>query len=212
MYQNNKQMGRTRVHKIKESKCFKKTHVQFKKNKITGIEKLYMLQNDLFKEGLNANEYNNYIIEKINKKNYYYQSLTKGEIELLKKRFGDLIQKENNKFNEIGNLKKINRKRRFIFKEKKRKLINEKKKYLIETLFKEMKKCSSIGVLKGNEGLSSDPDKWNHTKLLLFSGGRYIESGDKGWTRIYQKINSLCSHYLFDLHSNDALNEYVFHS
>tara|TARA_Y100000768_G_C23978673_1_gene684484 strand:+ start:260 stop:898 length:639 start_codon:yes stop_codon:yes gene_type:complete len=209
MYHNNKQVGRTRVNKIKEGKLSRKTHVQNKKPKNKPFNKLFLLQNELFKEGLNAAEYNNYITEKMNQKKYYYRGLTDDDIGVLTERYGDLIQKENNTYTEIGDRKDINRKRRKVFKEKKRNLITEKKRELINQLFKEMKQCRSLGVLRNNESLSSDPSRWNTTKLLLFSGGRYIETSDKGWGVIYQKINSPCSHYLFNLSSNDDLNDYV---
>ena len=88
-------------------------------------------------------------------------------------------------------------------------MILEKKEILIKELFRNMKKSNTIGVLKNTDSLSTDPEKWNETKFVLFSGGRYIESHDKGWVNIYRKITSGFSPHLFNLHSIQSLNLYV---
>lgn len=210
MYQSHSQVGRTRVNKRRDSIKTRKTHVQHKKKKCTGLDKLFNLQEELFKEGLDANDYNNYIMNKIETKKYYYRGLTNEDIDKLKERYGNLIEKENNKYIMIGKRKELNRKRRSDFKNKKRKLINDKKAFLIKSLLTEMKKSNTIGVLRNTDNLSTDPDEWNRTKKVLFSGGRYIETQDKRWVNIYCKICSNFSPHLFDLHSIDSLNQFVF--
>ena len=54
-------------------------------------------------------------------------------------------------------------------------------KELISELFKEMKKSNTIGITRNPELLSDDPEKWNTTKLYLFTGGRYLEGADQAW-------------------------------
>ena len=75
MYSSHKQVGRTRVNQVREGLKTKKTHVQHKKSKVTGLDKLFLLQKELFREGLNLNEYVEYLTDKIEKKNYYYRGL-----------------------------------------------------------------------------------------------------------------------------------------
>lgn len=210
MFCSNAQMGRTRVNKVREGLKTKKTHVQYKKNNVTGLDKLFLLQNELFKEGLDLNEYVDYLIDKIEKKKYYYNGLNSGNIEKLKERYEKLIEKENLRYNKIGDEKVLNRKRRKQFREKKGKLVYEKKKELIGELFKHMKSSNSIGVLRNTELLSDDPDRWKDTKKSLFSGGRYIETQDKKWNTVYSAIVSPLSCHLFNLHSYDEMNRYVF--
>ena len=210
MYQVHSQMGRTSVNKIRESIKTRKTHTQYKMDKSTGLDKLFNLQKDLFKEGLDADEYNDYILGNISNKNFYYKGLTNEDIEKLKDRYGNLIEKENNKYIMKGQNNELNRKRRSDFKNKKRIIINEKKTFLIETLLKEMRKANTNGVLRNTENISVDPENWNNTKNNLFSGGRYIESHDKGWVEVYRKVVSNFSPHLFDLHSITDLNQFVF--
>lgn len=212
MYSNHSQVGRTRVNKIKESLKTRKTHVQNKKTNKTGLDKLFKLQEELFKEGLDADEYNDYIVDKIQNKKYYYSGLTDDNIKSLKKRYGNMIEKENNNYSVIGKNKKLNRKRRKDFKSLKRKIINDKKRELISELLKEMKKANTIGVLRNTDNISTEPDKWIDTKNFLFSGGRYIESHDTNWVNIYRKLSSNFSPYFFDLHSTDSLNNYIYNS
>lgn len=210
MFCRDSQSGRVRVNKVREGLKTKKTHVQNKKDRKTGLDKLFLLQHELFKEGLDLDEYVDYITDKIENKKYYYNGLTSENIDALKKRYSKLIEKENLKYNSLGDKKNINRKRRKQFREKKRNLIIEKKRELIEELYKSLKSSQSLGVLRNTEFLSSDPEKWKSTKLNLFSGGRYIETQDINWVPIYAKLVSQHSHHLFDLHSNYALNDYVF--
>ena len=210
MYSSHGQIGRIRVNKVWESLKTKKTHVQHKKNKVTGLDKLFLLQKDLFRDGLNLNEYVEYLTGKINKKHYYYRGLNSDNIDALKKRYGDLIEKENMEYNRIGDEKALSRKRRKQFREKRGKLVYKKRKELIGELFKHMKSTNSIGVLRNTELLSDDPDKWGNTKKTLFSGGRYIETHDAKWVKVYRLIVSPLSCHLFNLHSLQEMNRYVF--
>jgi hypothetical protein len=210
MFCSNSQMGRTRVNKVREGLKTKKTHVQYKKNNVTGLDKLFLLQNELFKGGLDLNQYVDYLTDKIEKKKYYYNGLNSENIEKLKERYEKLIEKENLNYNKIGDEKKLNRKRRKQFREKKRKLVYEKRKELIGELFKHMKSSNSIGVLRNTELLSDDPDRWKGTQKSLFSGGRYIETQDKKWSKVYSDIVSPLSCHLFNLHSYEEMNRYVF--
>ena len=66
MYTNHRQAGRTRVNKVREGIKNRKTHVQQKRKTVTVMDKLFLLQNELFREGLNLGEYTNYVQEKIN--------------------------------------------------------------------------------------------------------------------------------------------------
>ena len=107
--------GRTRVNKVREGIKNRKPHVQQKKNTVTVMDKLFLLQNELFREGLNLGEYTNYVQEKINEDKYYYKTLSEENVSQLKKRFLRLIQIENNRYNEKGDEKKKKRKQRKIF-------------------------------------------------------------------------------------------------
>lgn len=210
MFCSDAQVGRTRVSKVREGLKTKKTHVQHKKDNRTGLDKLFLLQNELFKEGLDLDEYVDYLTDKIEKKKYFYNGLNSDNIEALKKRYSKLIEKENTRYNQIGDEKRLNRKRRKQFREKKRNLIREKKQSLIDELYKNMKSSQSLGILRNTDVLSSDPDKFNNTKLNMFTGTRYIETQDKKWVDIYAKLSSPYTYHLFDLHSTTALNQYVF--
>lgn len=210
MFCSDAQVGRTRVNKVRESLKTKKTHVQFKNDNKTGLDKLFLLQNSLFKEGLDLDEYVDYLTDKIEKKKYYYNGLNSENIDKLKERYEKLIEKENLNYNKIGDEKALNRKRRKQFREKKKNMIREKKRELIEDLFKNMKSSQSLGILRSTELHSSDPERWNNTKRTMFSGGRYIETQDTKWVDIYSKLTSPYSYHLFDLHSSSALNKFVF--
>ena len=210
MFCSDAQVGRTRVNKVREGLKTKKTHVQHKKDNRTGLDKVFLLQNELFKEGLDLDEYVDYLTDKIEKKKYFYNGLNSDNIDALKERYSKLIEKENTRYNQIGDEKRVNRKRRKQFREKKRNLIREKKESLIDELYKNMKSSQSLGILRNTDILSSDPDKFNNTKLNMFTGTRYIETQDKKWVDIYAKLSSPYTYHLFDLHSTTALNQYVF--
>jgi len=210
MYSAHKQVGRTQVNKVRDGLKTKKTHVQHKKNNVTGLDKLFLLQKELFREGIDLNEYVNYLTGKIDKKHYYYRGLNSDNIDVLKKRYGDLIERENMEYNRVGDEKTLNRKRRKQFREKRRTLIYKKRAELIGKLFKNIKGSNSTGVLRNTELLSIDPDRWNDTKKTLFSGGRYLETQDKNWVDIYGLVVSPITAHLFNLHSSHDLNRYVF--
>ena len=59
------QVGRILGEQVRESLKTKKTHVQFKNDNKTGLDKLFLLQNSLFKEGLDLDEYVDYLTDKI---------------------------------------------------------------------------------------------------------------------------------------------------
>lgn len=210
MFCSDSQVGRTRVSKVREGLKTKKTHVQHKKDNRTGLDKVFLLQNELFKEGLDLDEYVDYITDKIENKKYFYNGLNSDNIEALKKRYSKLIEKENTRYNQLGDEKRVNRKRRRQFREKKRALIREKKESLIDELYKNMKSSQSLGILRNTDVLSNDPDRFNNTKLNMFTGTKYIEIQDKKWVGIYAKLSSPHTYHLFDLHSTAALNQYVF--
>ena len=210
MYCSHKQVGRIRVNRVRDGLKTRKTHVQYKKNTKTGLDKLFLLQKDLFRDGLNLDEYVEYVTDKIDKKHYYYRGLNSDNIDALKDRYSGLIEKENMEYNRIGDEKQLNRKRRNQFREKKKKIVYDKRRELMGELFKTMKSSNSIGVLRNTELLSDDPDKWKNTKKTLFSGGRYIETQDAKWTKIYSKLVSPLECNLFNLHSYSELNRYVF--
>ena len=54
-----------------------------------------------------------------------------------------------------------------------------------------------------------EPENWNNTKLYLFTGGRYIESHDKEWVDIYEKIVSQNTSNLFDMNDKDDMYQYI---
>ena len=209
MYCNHSQVGRTRVNKVREGIQTRKTHVQYKKTKRTALDKLFLLQNELFKDGLNLGEYKNYVQDKINNDKYYYKNISEEDVAKLNKRYRLLIQNENNKINERGDEVDFSRNQKRKFREKKRKLVMEKKRELISELFKEMKKSNTTGITRNPELLSDDPEKWNTTKLYLFTGGRYLEGADQAWGIIYRKIESMNTANLFNLCSYSDLKNYV---
>ena len=211
MFCRDAQAGRTRVNKSRESLKTKKTHVQYSKTKrASGLDKLFLLQNDLFKEGLDLNEYINYVTDKVNKKHYYYNGLNSDNIDALKERYGKRIERENNTYNQRGDEMKINRKRINQFRVKKRNMIYQKRMELIGSLLKTMKSSNALGVLRNTELLSDDPNNWSNTKKSIFSGGRYLETQDKHWVAIYRKLVSPSSYHLFNLHSLKELDQFVF--
>jgi hypothetical protein len=209
-FAKDKQMGRTRVNFVSDSKKNRKTHVQSKKNKMTGFDKLCQLQNIFFKEGMSFEDYENYIQGKINDEKYYYKNISNDDIEKLKKRYRKMHTTKENKLNLL--LSERNRKIRQtkLFKEKKKNLINEQKRGVIDALFKEINVTNAIGITRSTDILSNDPEKFTETKKYLFTGGRYFEGQDKGWLDIYKKLVSNNSANLFDLHSPSALNDHVY--
>ena len=199
MYNNHKQMGRSRVNWKNDSKKTKKTHVQQKKRNVTQMDKHYGLQRQFLRDGMNFLQYKNYIQEKINDNMFYYRKLSEEDVSKLHQRYRRLVQEKGNRVNELLEYRKRNNRQKILFKEKKIKIMDELKSKMIDQLLKVMNK---------SDILTSDVDAWTRTKKLLFSGG-YIEKGDEKWSEIYRKIVSPVSAHLFDKHSHDALNEYI---
>ena len=208
MYCSHSQTGKTRVNIVREGLKTKKTHIQFKKNKKTGLDKLYEIQNDLFKEGLDLNEYENYLQDKINNNKYYYNFLSNDQIDNLKKRYEKLIMKENNKYSEIGEIKKMNRRQRQLFREKRKNMVESKKGEIISLLLNSMRETNGIGILKSNKDINSN--NFNIMKNYLFSGGRYLETQDNDWLKYYSKLVSGNQALLFDLHSKSELYNFIY--
>ena len=199
MYSNHKQMGRPRVNWKRDSKKTRKTHVQQKKVNLTQMDQHYSMQRQFVKDGMNFPQYKNYIQEKINNNMFYYRKLSEEDVSKLHQRYRRLVQEEGNKVNELLEYRKRNRRQKKLFKEKKKVIIDEQKSKMIDQLLKVMNK---------RDILTSDVNSWTRIKKLLFAGG-YIEKGDEKWSEIYRKIVSPVSAHLFNIHSHDALNEYI---
>ena len=209
MYCNHAQVGRTKVNKVREGIKTRKTHVQNKRTERTVLDKLFLLQNELFKDGLTQTDYKNHVQEKVNNDKYYYKKISEEDVSKLNERYALLIKNENNKVNKRGDEVNFSRNKKRKFREKKNTLQMEKKRELINKLFKEIKKSNSNGVSRNPELLSDDPDKWDTTKLLLFTGGRYLEGSDREWCDIYSKVESPNKANMFNLSSYSDLKEYV---
>ena len=199
MYSNHKQVGRSRVNWKNDSKKTKKTHVQQKQIDVTQMDKHYGLQRQFIRDGMNVLQYKNYIQEKINTNMFYYRKLSEKDVSKLHKRYRRLVQEKDNRVNELLEYRKRNNRQKRLFKEKKKKIIDEQKSKMIDQLLKVMNK---------RDILTSNVDAWTRTKKLLFSGG-YIEKGDEKWSEIYRKIVSPVNAHLFNIHSHDALNDYI---
>lgn len=209
MYCNHAQVGRTKVNKVREGIKTRKTHVQNKRTERTVLDKLFLLQNELFKDGLTQTDYKNHVQEKVNNDKYYYKKISEEDVSKLNERYALLIKNENNKVNKRGDEVDFSRNKKKKFREKKNALQMEKKRELINKLFKEIKKSNSNGVSRNPELLSDDPEKWDTTKLLLFTGGRYLEGSDREWCDIYSKVESPNKANMFNLSSYSDLKEYV---
>ena len=199
MYSNHKQIGRLCINWKRDSKKTRKTHVQQKKNNVTQMDKHYGMQRQFVKDGMNFLQYKNYIQGKINNDKFYYRKLSEKDVSKLHQRYRRLVQEKNNKVNELLEYRKRNRRQKKLFKEKKKMIIDEQKSKMIEQLLKVMNK---------GDILTSDVEAWTETKKVLFAGG-YIEKGDDKWLEIYRKIVSPVNAHLFNIHSHDALNDYI---
>lgn len=202
-----KHAGSVNVNFLSDSN--KNSTLQQKQTKVTGMDKLFQLQKDLFKEGLDPEKYEEYIHDKIKEEKYYYKSLTNDDIEKLVKVYKKRYQTKDNKVNLMLSERKRKRRQKKLFKEKKRVLIEEQKRGVIDALFKELSRSKDIGVGKSTTLHTNDPDKWNTTKKFLFTGGRYFEGSDKEWVDVYRKLVSGNSAHLFDLHSPTELNKRI---
>ena len=211
MYHSHSQLGRTRVNKIREGIKRGKQPIQNKKKNLKSIDKLYILQKDLFLSGMNFSEYENYIQDKINNDMFHYKNISEKQVDELKKRYKSLIKKEQDEYFQIGEEKRVNRKQRKLFREKKRKLIHERKSELISKLFKLFSNGNFSGVIRNTSHLSTNSDDWLKTKSFIFSGEKNNGLGNNNeWSNIYNKLTSQNSALLFDLHSISTLNDYVY--
>ena len=209
MFNNHKQSGRTRVNWKNDNKRTKKTHVQQKKMNVTAMDKLYGLQKQFLKDGMNTLEYKNYVQGKVNNNKYYYRKLSEEDVSKLQQRYRRLVQEKDNKVNERVEQNKRNKRQKDLFRAKKKKVVDKQKSEMIQQLFKVMAETKAQGVNRRAGELSNDPENWKETKKLLFTGGRYLEKADKDWREVYQKIVSPVTAHLFDKHSHVTLNEYV---
>ena len=205
-----KQSGRTRTSFISDNKKTGKTRVQHKRNgQTSGLDKLYKLQDEFFKDGMSASDYKDYVQDKINNDMYYYKNLSSDDFDKLTKRYSRIVQTKENNLNLTLSERTRKKRQKKLFKEKKSDMICRQKRGMIESVFKHISKSKALGITNSTQFLSSNPDDWNNTKNLLFTGGRYFEKADKEWVTVYQKIVSGNSAHLFDINSSDDLNKYV---
>lgn len=209
MYLCNKQDGRTRVNFVSDAKKTRKTHVQHKKKKMTGLDKLYGLQTEFFKDGMSISTYKDHVQTGINRSGYYYKNLSSDDFEKLTKRYSGMGQQKENNLNIILSERVRKKREKKLFVGKKRDMIDTQKRELIKCLFKELSRTTAIGVSKEVLNLSTSPGDWCETKKLLFHGGRYFESQDQCWVKIYQKIVSSSRSHLFGINSRDDFYRYV---
>ena len=210
MMGKNKQAGKTRINVVSDRKKTGKTHVQLKGNgQTTGLDKLYKLQDEFFKDGMSASDYKDYVQDKINNDMYYYKNLSSDDFDKLTKRYSRIVQTKENNLNLTLSERTRKKRQKKLFKEKKSDMICRQKRGMIESVFKHISKSKALGITTTTQFLSSNPDEWNNTKNLLFTGGRYFEKADKEWVTVYQKIVSGNSAHLFDINSSDDLNKYV---
>jgi hypothetical protein len=158
---------------------------------------------------MSSSDYKDYVQDKINNDMYYYKNLSSDDFDKLKKRYSRMGQSKKNNLNLILSERTRKKRQKKLFKAKKSDMICRQKRCLIDGLFKEFSKSKALGITNSTQFLSSNPDDWNNTKNLLFTGGRYFESQDKGWVICYQKIVSGNSAHLFDINSSDDFNRYV---
>ena len=237
MYCTHSQVGRSRVNKVREglknppksrelNKNDKLEHVkyrssiplpkrkyktlgQIKKTVVTRMDHLFALQDDFLRDEMNLLEYGEYIQGKINDGKYYYRDLSSEDVAQLKKRYRRKVQEKNNRRGVIVEKNEFNKKQKNAYRKKRQKLINSGKSELINELFQKMKRSRSLGILKNNSSLSTDPSNWGNTKLTLFAGGSYIERDDKEWGGVYNKLNSMNTANIFDLQSNDDFHNLI---
>ena len=210
MYCNDKQAGRTRVNFVCERKKTGKTHVQHKKpGQTSGLDKLYKVQEEVFKDGMSSSDYKDYVQDKINNDMYYYKNLSSDDFDKLTKRYSRMVQTKENNLNLTLSERTRKKRQKKLFKEKKSDMVCRQKRGMIESVFKHISKSKALGITTTTQFLSSNPDEWNNTKNLLFTGGRYFEKADKEWVTVYQKIVSGNSAHLFDINSAEDLNQYV---
>jgi hypothetical protein len=237
MYCNHKQVGRTRVNKVRERqknppkgriihkddgfvqlkprgslasyKANEKVIGQIKDHKMTGLDKLFKVQTELFKKGLTLSDYKNYVQDKINNDKYYYTFLSEENVTQLHNHYKSMCQKKDNKITMLHEDRKRSKRQKMLFKEKKNRIIKIQKQRLIDILLKELKKSTGNGLSRKVDFLTITSDNWNEMKYLLFTGGRYMESHDKGWTDIYSKLVSPNRGLMLGKITHDDLNKFI---
>jgi len=55
-----------------------------------------------------------------------------------------------------------------------------------------------------------DFEMWDETRKSIFIGASYLMDYDRKWARIYDKLTSLPTPHVLNLHSDDAMNQYVY--
>ena len=235
MYCTDKQVGRTRVNKIRDRKKLPNGRIlypddgfvqlkprssipsykprekqvgQIKNKSMTGMDKLFKLQDELIKKNMTMGEYTDYVQDKINNDKYYYKYLNDENIAKLNKVYRSKLQVKKNKRSVIVEKNELNKKQRSNYRNKKNIVITEQKQKIIDDFVKELKKTNAIGI---SRNIDSDitPSNFNTRKLFFFTGGRYLESHDKKWVDIYSKLVSGVNAQLFDKHSNTEMNNLV---
>ena len=211
MYQSHSQVGKTRVNINREYNKRKKLLSKNRNKNLSSIDKLYKNQHEMISY-MDYPEYENYIQDKINNDMFHYKNLSEKQVDELKKRYKKLIKNKEDKYSEIGEEKRVNRKQRKLFREKKRQIVENKQSELISDLLKTISSRNYSGIVKNTSHLSNNPNDWLNNKKYIFTGGlNYGLSGeDKKWNEIYSKLVSQNKANLFDLHSKDSLYNYVY--
>jgi hypothetical protein len=207
-FPNSVQSGRSRINKVvdgKKNRKYRRENVVSK----TSFEKLRDLQYELFQEGFELEEYKKYVQEKINDDKFHYKRVTQEDIEKLYGNFERLIQKETNKYNEIGDEKKFNRKQRKMFREKRKRVMDEKKTELISELFKELVSSNTVSS-KVIDLHKPDASQWDYIKKNLFPGNSYLLDKDRKWAGIYGLIESMNSAHIVGCYNHETMNQYVY--
>mgnify|MGYP003387450479 CR=1 FL=1 len=235
MFCSDKQVGRSRVNNIRDRKHLPKGKIlypddgfvqlkprgglasykprekqkgQLRDKTMSGMDKLFRLQNELIKEGLTMNKYTDYVQDKINNDKYYYKFLNDEKIAQLNKVYHSKLQVKKTQRDSIIDKNELNKKQRSNYRNKKSIIINEQKQKLINDFVKELNRTDAIGI---SNKIKSDitPSNFNIMKYYFFTGGRYLESQDKKWAGIYSKLVSGVSAHLFNKHSNTEMNNLI---
>ena len=210
MYCVDHNVGNTRVNKFFSSNNKRSNRDQNNLNpdNRNSIEKLKDLQKELFSEGYTMDDYQEEVQEKIDGNMLHYRGLSEKNVNELYGLFAQRLKREEERFNLIDDKHDLKKRQSKLFNEKKERIVREKKRELINQLLKEINKCNSVGVSRNSTGLSTDPDMWGDTKLLLFLGGRYLEGSDKEWCKIYHQLNSN-DMYLFGFTNKKEFHDYI---
>ena len=210
MYCSDHHVGKKRVNKFFSSNNKRSNRDQnnLKPDNRNSIEKLKDLQKELFSEGYTMDDYQEEVQEKIDGNMLHYRGLSEKNVNELYGLFAQRLKREEERFNLIDDKHDLKKRQSKLFNEKKERIVREKKRELINQLLKEINKCNSVGVSRNSTGLSTDPDMWGDTKLLLFLGGRYLEGSDKEWCKIYHQLNSN-DMYLFGFTNKKEFHDYI---